>query len=249
MTVKEKTPTFLPHAAKREVTAKSDAWRNQDVSQLPPISENLVPGSNKLFLFFGGLVGSIGMFPFEFYRSAQILDHSKIFFRDISQAWYQRGLPGIGGDAHAIGDYLQAKIEESGASEIRFVGNSMGGYAALMFCAMLRRGKAITFVPQTFICPQKRLQLGDERYQDKVHAVHQTQYLTDIIDLKPWISERHPEMEAQVHVSNEDPIDMLHANELNGFANISIHRYHQGGGHDLVQWLRDEGELTRILKA
>ena len=37
---------------------------------------------------------------------------------------------------------------------------------------------------------------------------------TDIVDLKRWIGERHPEMEAQVHVSDEDPIDMLHANEL-----------------------------------
>ena len=248
MTGKEKSPTTLPHSATREVTPKNDDWRNQDVSQLPPISENLVPGSEKLFLFFGGLVGSIGMFPFEFYRSAQILDHSKIFFRDISQAWYQRGLPGIGGNAHAIGDYLQAKIEESGATEIRFVGNSMGGYAALMFCAMIGRGKAITFVPQTFICPKKRLLLGDERYQDKVQALHQNLSATDIVDLKRWISERHPEMEAQVHVSDEDPIDILHANELDGFGNIAIHRYDQGGGHDLVQWLRDKGDLARILK-
>jgi hypothetical protein len=229
-------------------SARSDAWRNQDVSRLPPISENLVPGSKKLFLFFGGLVGSIGMFPFEFYRSAQILDHSKIFFRDISQAWYQRGLPGIGGNALAIGDYLQAKIGESGATEIRFVGNSMGGYAALMFCAMVGRGKAITFAPQTFICPKKRLQLGDDRYQDKVQALHQNPNATDIIDLKRWISERHPQIEAQVHVSDEDPIDRVHANELDGFANIAIHRYEQGGGHDLVQWLRDVGELARILK-
>ena len=249
MTASEKIPKPLPHDAKRVASANNDAWRNQDVSQLPPISESLVPGAEKLLLFFGGLVGSIGMLPFEFYRSAQILDHSKIFFRDIYQSWYQRGLPGIGRDAHAIGDYLQAKIDASGATEVRFIGNSMGGYAALMFCAMLGRGKAITFVPQTFICPQKRFRLGDDRYQDKVHALHQSLTATDIVDLKRWISERRPEMEAQVHVSGEDPIDMLHANELEGFGNIAIHRYAQGGGHDLVQWLRDAGELAKILKA
>jgi hypothetical protein len=54
MTVKEKIPTILPHSEKREVTAKNNAWRNQDISQLSPISENLVPGSEKLFLFLGG---------------------------------------------------------------------------------------------------------------------------------------------------------------------------------------------------
>ena len=88
-----------------------------------PISENLVPGSEKLYFFFGGIEGAIGIHPFEFYRSARILDCSRIFFRGPFQSWYQRGLPTVGGDALAIGDYLNARIMESGASQIYFVGN------------------------------------------------------------------------------------------------------------------------------
>jgi hypothetical protein len=123
----------------------------------------------------------------------------------------------------------------------------MGGYAALMFCAMLGRGKAISFVPQTFVCPDKRCKLGDGRWPEKIEALHKTRHPLDIYDLKPWITQHFPELPAQVYVSTEDGLDTLHANELEGFSQIAIHRYDGGGGHDLVRWLRDEGALARIL--
>ena len=36
-----------------------------------------------------------------------------------------------------------------------------------------------------------------------------------------------------MHVSDENPIEMLNANELEGFGYIATHRYHQG---ELVNW-------------
>lgn len=213
-----------------------------------PISEDLVPGSRKLFLFFGGIAGAIGMPPFEFYRASQILDCSKVFFRDPSQSWYQRGLPGIGTDAFAIGEYLTKKIEESGVSEVIFVGNSMGGYAALLFCSMLGYGKVIAFVPQTFVCTEKRLKHGDRRWPNQIAAVHKTRAASDIYDLRPWIQSRFPEMQANVYVSTSDVLDMRHANELVDFSNINIH-YFPDAGHGLVTKLRDDGVLAQILNS
>lgn len=220
--------------------------KNPQSSQLPPISESLIPGSDKLFLFFGGVVGSIGMPPFEFYRSAGVLDYSRIFLRDASQAWYQRGLPGIGASAHAVGDYLRVRIEESGASEIRFVGNSMGGYAALMFCAMLRRGRAIAFAPQTFLSTEKRTQHGDHRWSRQIASLHDTGVASDICDLRSWIRDRCPEMTADVYVSSADALDMAHVDELAGFPNIRLHCF-PDAGHEIVRKLRDDGMLARIL--
>lgn len=52
-----------------------------------PVSEDIVPGSKKLFLFFSGIVGAIGMPRSEFYRGSRNLDYSKIFLRGISQNW------------------------------------------------------------------------------------------------------------------------------------------------------------------
>lgn len=236
-------------ASLEPVEITEENWRTVDLRKLPAVSEHWAPGSKRLYLFFGGFAGSLGMPPFEFFRSAQLLGESKIFFRDTAQAWYQRGLPGVGADAFAVGEFLQAKIEQSGAEDVRFVGNSMGGYAALLFCAMLGRGKAFAFVPQTFICPDKRARLGDGRWPEKIAALHQDRRPRDIYDLAPWIAERHPGLAAQIHVSAEDGLDLLHAEALAGLANVEIHRYEGGGGHELVRWLRDEGGLARILRA
>lgn len=219
----------------------------QHTDQLP-VNEDLVPGSEKLFIFFGGIVGAIGMPPFEFYRASKILDYSKVFLRDFSQSWYQRGLPAIGDDAFAIGEYLRTKIAESGASEIIFVGNSMGGFAALLFCSMLQCGKTIAFVPQTFVCQEKRLKYGDQRWAPQIAAMHKTRVSSDIYDLKPWIQNRFPEIQAKVYVSTSDVLDTLHANELTGFANIDIHRF-ADTGHQLVTKLRDDGLLAQILNS
>lgn len=213
---------------------------------MPPVSESLIAGSGKLFLFFGGVVGKIGMPPFEFYRSAGLLDYSRIFLRDASQAWYQRGLPGIGASAQEVGAYLLARIEESGASEIRFVGNSMGGYAALMFCAMLGRGRAIAFAPQTFLGADKRTRHGDQRWSRQIESMQAAGVASDICDLRSWIRERWPEMTADVYVSSADALDMLHAEELGGFPNIRIHCF-ADAGHEIVRKLRDDGVLARIL--
>jgi hypothetical protein len=212
------------------------------------INENLMPGSAKLFLFFGGIAGALGMSPFEFYRSANVLHHSKIFLRDPRQAWYQRGLPGVGDDAIAVGRYLERKIVQSGASEVRFVGNSMGGFGALLFCAMLRLGQAIAFAPQTFVSLDKRTRYGDTRWANHVSALHATVSAQDILDLQSWISERSPHMRATVLVSKADALDIRHSDELSIFPNVEIRRF-AGRGHDLVAELRDEGKLVEILSS
>jgi pimeloyl-ACP methyl ester carboxylesterase len=219
-----------------------------EVTDESPVKEDLVPGSDRLFLSFGGIRGAMGMPPFEFYRSARILDCSKIFLRDLFQSWYQRGLPSIGDDAFAIGDYLRRKIAESGATQIRFVGNSMGGYAALLFCSMLQCGKAIAFAPQTFVSPDKRLKYRDRRWPLQIAEMHKSRTASHIYDLQSWIRDHYPAMQASVYVSKSDKLDMVHANELAGFANVEIHRF-AGAGHGLVARLRDEGSLAQILNA
>jgi hypothetical protein len=211
-----------------------------------PIKIELVPCSDRLFFLFGGFSGAMGMPLFEFYRAAQVMDCSKVFLRDLAQAWYQRGLPTVGPDVFAIRVFLKHMIEESGASQIRFVGNSMGGFAAILFCSLLETGEAIAFSPQTFICQEKRAQHKDQRWAAQINELAMTRSASDIYDLKSWISKHNPNTRARVYVSLADSLDMIHANELAEFQNIKIHSY-DVGGHRLVRHLRDDGSLARIL--
>lgn len=212
------------------------------------IRAKLVPERDSLYLMFGGIHGGMGMPRFEFEHAAGMLDASKLWLRDMNQAWYQRGLPGIGNDIPSICRFLLDTIERSGATRIRFVGNSMGGFAALLFCALLRRGRAIAFVPQTFIGAELRAQHLDMRWRRQIAALHAHPDSTEILDLPSFIRRHYPLLEADVYVSTNDRLDLLHADMLSEFENIAIHRYDRGG-HSLTRSLRDAGLLTRILAA
>ena len=169
-----------------------------------------------------------------------------MLFRSLDQAWYQRGVRGIGTDPQAVGEYLRQKIRDTGASEVCFVGNSMGGFAALLFCAMLGVGSAIAFAPQTFISEDKRRLHKDRRWSAQISSLHASRAATDIDDLAPWIAQSYREMPAKVYVPASNVLDEAHANELSAFPRMEIHR-HPFAGHDLVRHLRDEGSLEKIL--
>ncbi|MBQ0930683.1 hypothetical protein [Ideonella alba] len=210
------------------------------------VDEQLIAGSDKLVLLFGGISGGLGVPPFEFYKAANLLDCSKIFLRDLRQAWYQRGLPGVGDDARSIATYLAQKIDQSGCSDITFIGNSMGGFAALLFCSMIGRGRVIAFSPQSFISPSKRRLHGDRRWGEVIGAIHAHPAASDVYDLKDWMLQACPDIQARVFYSDSDRLDVVHAQELSGFRNIALHGF-RDGGHTLVKKLRDEGTLGRIL--
>lgn len=211
------------------------------------ISEDLCENTDKLFLFFGGIAGAIGMPPFEFYRSSKIISHSKIFFRDRSQSWYQLGLPDIGKDVFEIAEYLKSKISELKSKDVVLVGNSMGGFAALLFCSMLQRGRVIAFSPQTFISKEKRRYFGDFRWAAQIDKMHQSASTSHIYDLSKWIEVNSPEIKADIHVSTSDALDVTHANQLINFKNVRLN-YYPNGGHKLVTKLHEDGLLPMIFR-
>lgn len=128
-----------------------------------PIEIELSKKGDNLYLFFGGILASIGMPPFEFYNSSKIIDQHKIFVRDFSQSWYQNGLPSVSHDIRSTARYLKAQIEVINPEKIYFVGNSMGGYAAILFSNLIDLGEVIAFAPQTFISPHLRMKHKDGR--------------------------------------------------------------------------------------
>ncbi|MBC7802520.1 MAG: hypothetical protein H7Y16_01485 [Candidatus Parcubacteria bacterium] len=212
------------------------------------IKEELVPGSDSLFVIFGGIAGAVGMPPFEFYRTSRILDDSKIFLRDPRQAWYQRGIASVGDDVYAIRDLLRDRIAAAAPSKVRFIGNSMGGYAAILLCAMLKVGRAIAFSPQTFVSPERRLESGDERWHAPIAEMHRHRTQSHIYELRSWLRRHDPDIQADVYVSRNHALDWLHARELEGFANIRLHEFGLGE-HNLVRHFRDAGTLHAILKS
>lgn len=211
------------------------------IDPTPVYFEEYWQGSERFYICLAGILGGIGMTPLEFSARTGIADYSRIFLRDVQRAWYQRGLTGIGENIHDVARFLDQKIIESGAKEVRFVGNCMGGHAAILLCALIGKGRAFAFAPQTHVIP------GDPRHQVAVGLVDVDEKNPNhIYDLPVWLRANAPNVQADVYVSLDHADDLLHAKAVEGFKNIRVH-YLDKGGHRAIIRAHQLGILKTIL--
>lgn len=200
-----------------------------------------------LYIFFGGIAAGIAMPVFEFYNASRILDEHKLFFRDLSQCWYQDGLPGISRDISATADYIRSQINQIEPEKLFFVGNSMGGYAAIMFATLIGAGEVIAFAPQTFISPLPRIKHRDFRWQKQIiNTYRKSVWKQKAWDLRSLLRGSLYAPRISVFVSRSHRLDRIHARHLAGITGVRIHEF-DGGGHGVVKLLRDEGKLPAIM--
>ena len=203
--------------------------------------------STNLYIFFGGISASIGMPPFEFYNSAKIINENKIFFRDFSQSWYQNGIKGISKDIYSTATYIRGQIENLKPKKIFFVGNSMGGYGAILFNELISEGETRAFAPQTFISPVLRLIHKDSRWKEQILNTYKSGLIKrHIWDIKPILLRERKNRKISVFVSSDDRLDFIHASRIKNIKGVYVYEY-ENGGHNLVKLLRDKGELSSIM--
>lgn len=211
-----------------------------------PIKEEAVGGSKHLYIVFGGIASNIGMPPFEFYQASKILNETRVFIRDVRQCWYHAGLPGVSTDIITTARFLERLIGRHSPEAVTMVGNSMGGFAALLFSSMIGNTHAVAFAPQTFISPVKRFWRRDSRWRRQIMQTYRAAWYLpgcwDLAKLKPRAG-----WSADVFVSKRHELDYVHATNLRGLPGVCIHEYAKGG-HNLVKELRDSGELATILR-
>lgn len=207
----------------------------------------LSPNASSLYIFFGGIAGGIGMPPFEFYKSSKIIDEHKIFIRDFSQSWYQHGLPGFSQDIYSTAMVIQTQIENLKPAKIFFVGNSMGGFGAILVNEILGKGEAIAFAPQTFISPFLRLIHRDSRWSKQIFSTYRKSlFRRHIWDVKTVLSHQRNNRKVSIFVSKSSRLDLIHAMRIKDISGVHIYQF-EDGGHRLVKYLRDQGKLPAIL--
>lgn len=214
-----------------------------------PLMEEPVPNSDRLYLIFGGRKAGMGVPQFEFCKAANILDHNKIYIRDLKQSWYQMGLPGLSDDLNSTATYLKKVVRKYGDKKLITVGNSMGGFAAIFFAAALGNAHAIAFAPQTFIGPIDRFIHKDKRWNREIlHTYAATLFKRKHFNLKKALKkETDSNWEADVVIGSGHRLDLLHAKSLENFPQIRIRKY-PSNEHRVVKELRDQGHLADILE-
>ncbi len=202
--------------------------------------------SRSVMIAFGGIKLGLGMPTFEFFQLARGVPAHKLFFRDVHQAWYHRGLPGVGARIEKIATFIRAEIASMGATRIAVFGNSMGGYAALLFGALVGAHEVHAFAPQTFLSPWSLIRHRDFRWKRDIWRVYFSSDRSAYLDLREALRSANG-TQFHVHFSAMNKLDAIHAHHLAGLGNVHLHD-HPEGGHRVVKALRDNGTLQQIVR-
>jgi len=200
------------------------------------VSTDLLKPSRCLVVAFAGVRQKLGGLKSEFHRSLERLDCAALFVRDPECRWYQY-------DAGAL-EALEARIrrsaEQAGAARLVCIGNSMGGFGALLFGARLGADAILSFVPQTAIDPAVTDALGDHRWQ--AYQARIPSYPFGDLALRPPAAAR-----TIVCHGADDELDSAHADRL--AAVWPIERIAVASArHDAAAQLRDQGKLVPLIE-
>lgn len=212
------------------------------------VATDLSPAADALLVAFGGLHGAMGIAPFEFFRLASGIGTKKVFVRDLDRAWYHRGVRGLGSSIDEVANGLAEVLAAAGAHRVVAVGNSAGGYAALLFGRLLGLDEVHAFSPQTFLGPRDRIRHLEYRWRRELRVLRRQVPDRRYLDLRGVLD--RPEAAAKpahVHYCHTSRLDRIHAERVSALPGVVLHPY-DVAGHALVNTLRDTGELERILR-
>lgn len=210
-----------------------------------PIRRDYAAPSDVLLVVFSGLKQNPRALPgFSFKKPTEGIQVKKLFLRDLDRAWFLKGLQGVTADVEETVAFLRAEVVTTGARRVVFTGYSLGGFAALLYGALLEADEVQAISPQTFVTFWRRLRHGDHRWRRHVWKLHfgKTRCFQD---LQPLLQQSRG-TQFHVHFARDSKLDPRHAEHVRGLPGVRLHEYPQGG-HRLVTALHDNGELRRIL--
>ena len=205
--------------------------------------------SRTLLLAFGGMVGRIGIPPFEFFSLTGEMPVKRLFVRDLRQAWYHRGIPRHGGTIPEMAESLRRILEHHEVDRLVVAGNSAGGYASLVFGTLLGADTVLCFAPQTVLDLDILAAMGDHRWDDRLlaHAAAGAMdaRFTDLRRLLPAAA--RTDTSYRIDFDTSLRADRLHAERVAGLQGVRLYRFGHGS-HSIARALRDTGALQRVLR-
>jgi hypothetical protein len=211
----------------------------------PAVTE-VVSGAPVLVVAFGGVKHGIGIDvpPFEFLRSLSAHGCDAIFLRDVRQAWYQLGIDGVAGDIDGLARWLRQRRQ--GYVRTVAIGNSMGGYASLLFGRLAAMDVMIAFNPQTTIAASDLGRLGDRRWQPLIERVYAHSADSRYHDVRAALAESATAAGTSLlFYGAQCREDAGHAMRLAGAPGCHLFAVRETQ-HQAVRVLRDGGVLSRV---
>jgi hypothetical protein len=181
---------------------------------------------------------------------------NKILVRDTQNAWYHRRIPGLGDHVDDTVKSLRAIIRGIAPGRLITIGQSMGGYAAIMFGMLLRADRIISFGPLSFLNAEQALCYHDRRWLSVMQKLEADPPGSGYDDLPALCLKQRPaHSELHLHFGTRPDgegaresvnLDAFHANRFAAYKRCHLHPY-PFSGHTVVQSLIDHKQLDRLL--
>lgn len=184
------------------------------------------PAAPGLFVCFTGIrqaMGGIG--AEEFVGSTALPGFSALFVSDLKRSWYN------GFEPERLASVLRARAE---GKAVVTIGNSMGGFGAILATTMLPVETAIAFAPQFSVHPE--IVPGEERWTEFTRQIEHF---------------RHPSLReafasgARIYTINGDD-DAAHWSQFPQAPGLE-HVVIEDSGHDPALHVKKSGVLPRLL--
>jgi len=199
--------------------------------------------SKVMLCCFAGNRGLFGRSNYEFFNIAADIPVIKVFFRDTSYLWYQRGISDTLNSLDAMAQSIRDLRESYQIERMVMFGGSGGGYAAIALGILSPAEEVHAFNPQT-----RLKDLSDSRTPEDITRLKELPNLNeDYLDL--WnLFKKYPKHNTVVNIyySEAHDFDRKHARRLVGARGVRLHPYNHER-HDLLPRLMVSGELKQIL--
>jgi hypothetical protein len=183
-----------------------------------------------LFVSFTGVLHGMGGIAIDEFAGSGRAHHC-LFISDMKRTWYNGE-----GIAQAICGIVEQKAKDLNIRKIITIGNSMGGFGAILFARLLGADTAIAFSPQFSF--NSEIVPGDDRWGEYRDAI------------KTWTFPTALPLNAATRYfifSGLDPMEMQHTRLFPKARNTAI--FLIAGGHTVAQSIKDAGQLGRVIGA
>lgn len=240
---------FEPMALDNELVENTDA---------SVLVDTVHPGAPLVISF--GFVAWDKRPAFDFYGRLKKLEVTsgkpinRILVRDCQNSWYHREIPGLGRHVDEVAESLTGMIQAIAPSRVIMIGQSMGGYAAIMFGALLQVDAILSFGPLSFLCPKQALTYHDRRWLSVMMALEQNPPPVRYLDLPALCKAKGEKPELQIFFGTKPDanapesvnLDVLHALRYEPLKHCHLHPYAESG-HAVVKYLIDTGQMNGLL--
>jgi hypothetical protein len=174
-----------------------------------------------------------------------------ILVRDTANFWYQHGVTGLGRDVDTVAESLRRIIADLRPSSVCTVGQSMGGYAAILFGVLLRVDQVLAFGPLSYLRADWARRDGDMRWIGVMETLDRYPPARRYDDLLALFAGAPPPIHilfgTGAEADGSPNLDEVHARRFTGIAGVSIERIPEAP-HAVVKWLIDAGRMDAVLQ-